>query len=90
VKPDSDTVPLAAPTGADTTTERVTRPEDKVGFWEKTALGSGFLPLFFGNAAVKGLTIPVYQMTLKLDPALLGLALAVPRFWDALVDPVVR
>jgi Na+/melibiose symporter and related transporters len=69
--------------------ERATRPEDRVGFWEKTALGTGFLPLFFGNAAVKGLTIPVYQMTLKLDPALLGLVLALPRFWDALVDPVV-
>jgi GPH family glycoside/pentoside/hexuronide:cation symporter len=89
VKPDSDISPAIAPAVVDTTTERRTRPEDKVGFWEKTALGAGFLPLFFGNAAVKGLTIPVYQMTLKLDPALLGLALAVPRFWDALVDPVV-
>ncbi len=63
-----------------------TRPEDKVGFWEKAALGLGSLPLFFGTAAVKGLTIPVYQMTLKLNPVFVGAALAIPSFWDAAVD----
>lgn len=69
--------------------ERTTRPEDKVSFREKLALGTGYFPLFMGNAGVKGLTIPFYQMTLKVDPALLGLALALPRFWDAMVDTFV-
>lgn len=84
ISSESQDQPCSSPQGA-----CETRPEDKVGFWEKTALGVGFLPLFLGNAAVKSLTIPVYQMTLKLDPVLLGLALALPRFWDALIDPVV-
>jgi len=68
---------------------RETRPEDRVGFWEKTALGSGYLAIFYGNAGVKSLAIPVYQMVLGVNPALLGMVLAIPRFWDALTDPVV-
>jgi GPH family glycoside/pentoside/hexuronide:cation symporter len=86
---DSTPTRRETPTGSREVATRETREQDKVGFWEKTALGVGFLPLFFGNAAVKGLTIPVYQMTLGLNPAWLGLALAIPRFWDAMVDPFV-
>ena len=68
---------------------RTTRPEDRVGFWEKTALGVGFLPIFFGNAAVKSFALPVYQMTLGMNPVIFGLVMAIPRFWDAITDPVV-
>jgi glycoside/pentoside/hexuronide:cation symporter, GPH family len=69
--------------------ERETRPADKIGFGEKVALGSGYLALFYGNSGVKSLAIPVYQMVLGVNPVLLGLVLAIPRFWDALTDPVV-
>ncbi|ACB75332.1 MFS transporter [Opitutus terrae] len=72
-----------------TETRRETRKEDRVGFWEKTSLGAGYLALFYGNAGVKSLAIPVYQMVLGVNPALLGLVLAIPRFWDALTDPIV-
>lgn len=86
----SSTVPDSSdPAVAGTTQPRQTRASDRVGFWEKTALGVGFLPVFFGYAAVNSFAVPVYQMTLKLDPALLGLALAIPRFWDAVTDPVM-
>jgi len=68
---------------------RVTREQDKVSFAEKTALGAGYLATFYGNSGVKSLAIPVYQMTLGLDPVILGMLLAVPRFWDALTDPIV-
>lgn len=67
----------------------VTRESDKVSLREKLALGAGYLPRFYGNAGVKCLAIPVYQMVLKVDPAILGLVLAIPRFWDALIDPLV-
>ena len=66
-----------------------TREGDKVSVAEKVALGAGYLPHFYGTNGVKSLAIPVYQMTLKVDPALLGLVLAIPRFWDAITDPVV-
>lgn len=72
-----------------TDTRRETRQQDRVGFWEKTALGAGYLSLFYGNAGVKSLAIPVYQMVLGVNPALLGLVLAIPRFWDAFTDPIV-
>lgn len=83
----SDSTPSVAE--GDTSTARITRPEDKVGFGEKTALGAGYLAIFYGNAGVKSLAIPVYQMVLGVNPALLGLILAIPRFWDALTDPLV-
>lgn len=78
---------------SDTSTESaktlpVVADGSRVGFWEKTALGSGFLAVFFGTAGVKGFAIPVYQMTMGVNPALLGLVLALPSFWDAITDPI--
>lgn len=72
-----------------TDTVRKTRPEDRVGFSEKMALGSGGLPIFLGLAAVGSFATPFYQMTLKLDPIWLAAALTVPRFLDAFIDPLV-
>ncbi|HEU5080057.1 MAG TPA: MFS transporter [Opitutaceae bacterium] len=66
-----------------------TRQEDKVSWGEKLAFGIGFLPGFYGIAGVGSFAIPVYQMTLRLDPVLLGVALSVPRFLDAIIDPIV-
>lgn len=70
-------------------TDQTTRAKDRVGLGEKFALGAGYLPLFYGHNGVKSLAVPVYQMVLKVDPVLLGLVLAIPRFWDALTDPIV-
>lgn len=66
-----------------------TRAKDRVGFGEKTALGVGYLAHFYGTSGVKSLAIPVYQMVLGINPALLGLVLAIPRFCDAFTDPLV-
>ena len=77
--------PLVSGAGAN----RETRAADRVSFWEKMALGVGTLPVFYGTAAVGSFAIPVYQMTLKLDPVLLGVALSIPRFLDAILDPLM-
>ncbi|MDQ8205020.1 MFS transporter [Pelagicoccus sp. SDUM812003] len=69
--------------------DRATKEEDKVSLGEKTALGSGYLSLFFGNMAVNSLAMPVYNMTLHVSPILLGTALSIPRLWDAITDPAV-
>jgi len=66
-----------------------TRPEDRVRLGEKLAWGSGFLPYFFGNAAVQTYANSVYVMLLHLSPQTLGLILALPRLWDAVTDPVM-
>ena len=73
----------------DTENHRETRQEDKVSFWEKLSFGSGTLPVFYAIAGVGSFAIPVYQMTLKLDPVLMGIALSIPRFLDAILDPLM-
>jgi GPH family glycoside/pentoside/hexuronide:cation symporter len=69
--------------------DRQTRPEDRVSFGEKLAFGVGTLPVFYGISGIGSFAIPVYQMTLKLDPVLMGVALAVPRLFDGIIDPVM-
>jgi glycoside/pentoside/hexuronide:cation symporter, GPH family len=66
---------------------RDTREADKVSFKEKVALGSGYLPVFLGNAAVQSIAVPFYQMTMHMNPTLLGAVLSIPRLWDAFTDP---
>lgn len=68
---------------------RETRATDKVGFWEKVAFGVGALPVFYAIQGMGSFTIPVYQMTLKLDPVLVAAALSIPRFLDAIFDPIM-
>lgn len=63
--------------------------QHKIGFWEKTALGTGTFAGVIGANMVSVMAIPVYQMTLGVNPALLGVALALPRLWDAFTDPVM-
>jgi len=55
----------------------------------KALIGVGGLPIFFGNITVQSMAIPVYQMMLGVSPTLLGIALTIPRLWDAFLDPVV-
>ncbi|MEO7600485.1 MAG: MFS transporter [Opitutus sp.] len=85
----TSSVTSRAPDPAPSPASQETREADKVSLKEKLALGAGYLPLFYGNSGVKGLAVPVYQMVLKMDPAVLGLILAIPRLWDAFTDPIV-
>ncbi len=62
---------------------------DRVPFREKLALGIGSLSSFFGYVAVNSLAYPVYNMILGVSPALISVALMIPRFWDAFTDPVM-
>ena len=61
----------------------------KVPFAEKMILGLGMLASFFGYVAVNSLAYPVYGMILGVSPALIGIALLIPRIWDAFTDPVM-
>jgi len=58
-------------------------------FAEKTVVGVGGMPVFFGQLSVKGMAVPVYQMLLGVNPGWLGVVLALPRLWDAFIDPWV-
>ena len=55
----------------------------------KTALGVGTLASVFGYVGIYSMAAPVYQMTLGVNPGLLGIALCIPRVLDAFFDPVM-
>ena len=52
-----------------------TSKQDKVPFYEKSALGIGALAAFFGYAGVSILAYPVYNMMLGVSAAWIGVAL---------------
>lgn len=62
---------------------------DKVPFYEKTALGIGSLAAFFAYSGVSILAYPVYNMMLGVSAAWIGIALMIPRLWDAITDPIM-
>ena len=62
---------------------------DHLDFRFLTLFGLGGLAGYYSTAAVQMLATPVYQMTLGVNPMWLGLMLTIPRFLDALVDPIV-
>jgi GPH family glycoside/pentoside/hexuronide:cation symporter len=66
-----------------------TAKQDKVPFWEKFSLGIGSLTSFFGLDAVSRMAYPVYNMLLHVSPAKIGIALMLPRIWDAISDPLM-
>lgn len=47
---------------------------------QKVSLGAGYFTAFFLGQAIPVLAIPHYQMTLGVNPALLGILMAVPLF----------
>ena len=68
------------------TTEK-TALHDRVPFREKAALGIGSLSSFFGFCSIGLLALPVYNILLGVDAKLVGIAIMIPRIWDAVTDP---
>ena len=60
-----------------------------VGLGEKIAVGLGGMTFFHGNSTVKATAMPFFNMILGVNPALIGIMLAIPRFWDGLTDPIM-
>ena len=63
--------------------------ETRVSAWRKAAYGFGGLTDFFFLNLILGLAMPIYTIGLKMDPALLGIALAIPRVVGAVADTIV-
>ncbi|MDU0354213.1 MFS transporter [Paraglaciecola aquimarina] len=64
-------------------------PQHSVSIKHKTALGIGFLAIFFSSQGVSMFATPYYQMTLGVDPFLLALAIKVPVILAGLFAPLV-
>jgi GPH family glycoside/pentoside/hexuronide:cation symporter len=65
-----------------------TPPQDRISFGRKVAYGAGAFVNNLLAAAIGGMLI-VLNLGLGMNPALVGLVAALPRFTDALVDPVM-
>lgn len=61
----------------------------KLGVKEKLLMGTGGLPVFLGNNSVNALAMPFYNMILGVPTGIMGLAVMIPRIWDAITDPVM-
>jgi GPH family glycoside/pentoside/hexuronide:cation symporter len=66
----------------------VTAPEDRIGFGQKLAYGLGMLANNVQAAAVGAMGI-ILNLGLGMNPALVGILGSIPRFVDALTDPVM-
>jgi len=65
-----------------------TAPEDIVPFGQKIAFGSGHLANQLFPAAL-GVFMIILVLALKMNPLLAGLLAALPRLYDAVLDPVM-
>lgn len=66
-----------------------TLDKDKIPLGQKIAVGAGGFPFQNGTLIVQFMAQPIYQIFLGLNPALFGLAMTIPRIWDAFTDPVM-
>ncbi|MGZ0656086.1 MFS transporter [Coraliomargarita sp. W4R72] len=58
-------------------------------FWKKTAFGiGGFAENFFHNA-LNIMATPFLNIGFGVSPALVSVAMTIPRVWDAITDPVM-
>jgi GPH family glycoside/pentoside/hexuronide:cation symporter len=80
---------MAKPLHHNTTVSTSTSESIRVSGTQKLALGAGFFAMFFAQQSVSVLAIPFYQMTLGVDPFLLGLALTLPLLLGTLLGPWV-
>jgi len=62
---------------------------DRVPFKEKVALGVGGFSSMFGYTGINTVARTVYVMILRVNPAWVGIALTLPRIWDAFSDPIM-
>lgn len=61
---------------------------DRVSLGQKAAYGSGQVANMVLATAIPNLANYILNIGLGVSPALVGLALGLPRLWDAFIDPV--
>ena len=61
----------------------------RVPFWEKVSFGIGGMCNDFMGNVIMVLAMPIFNIGLGLDARLVGIALSIPKFWDAITDPVM-
>ncbi|MFA7370241.1 MAG: MFS transporter, partial [Kiritimatiellales bacterium] len=60
-----------------------------ISLFRKIGYGCGAMADNLIMCALSALVLPVYNIALYIDPVMLGWALAIPRIFDAIIDPVI-
>jgi len=66
-----------------------TKQEDKVSLGVKMAWGAGGVADNYIINGLNALVLPIYNIAFHMSPVLLGIALFIPRFIDAVTDPLM-
>lgn len=63
--------------------------KNRLSFKDKAAFSSGVIAAQSSTAIFNQLLVPIYQITLGINPLLIGLVQTIMRLWDAVTDPLV-
>lgn len=66
-----------------------THAQDRVPLGQKMALGVGAFSNTTATQIVQVMAMPIFQIVLGVHPLLVAVALTIPRFWDAITDPIM-
>jgi len=67
----------------------ITAKADRVKISQKLAFGLGVMVTVVAINGVAGLVQLYLNVGLKISPVLVGIVMMIPRFWDAVTDPLV-
>ncbi|MCX6971124.1 MAG: MFS transporter [Verrucomicrobia bacterium] len=80
--------PVAAPE-AHRPEHHLTRTEDRLPLGEKAGYSAGGMSYTLMGNAIGNMGNVVLNIALGMNPVLVGLLMAIPRFVDALIDPII-
>ena len=63
--------------------------EDHVGLGQKLSYGVGSMGFHLSINSIKQIGNPLFNITLGLNPSLIGLVFIISRLWDAFTDPLM-
>ncbi len=66
-----------------------TASADSVSTREKVGLGAGKVVVEGSHLTLHVLVSPIYNVTMGVNPALLGNVVFIQRIWDAMLDPII-
>jgi len=79
---------VVQPSG-ETTSSPPTADGDRVPTFQKVAWGIGGITDNVMANGIQNLAVPIYQIALGVNPIWIGWAMAIPRFFDVLIDPFI-
>ena len=77
------------PADSDTDIAAAAAPQERVPLKTKIAAGAGEGAINLGVNLPKNFSFLIYNLILGINPVLLGVALFIPRLWDAIIDPLM-